>query len=449
MPARVSQGASARLVFGEAPAETRSESFVPGAAHTPIMFAKGGGNAMFSAECVQMLSDAGFTPDDFGTYNQLSEQVKPERRQAKRMVALLERKRERQGGELSPRDEDRLQEAQRAASVEVAHLGQNATRQGQRGRVCSNVVDGHSDGDYPCVLLGGPAMVNGEPNPDSEHGRQTQQEFDHADRAAANATATTAQGDPVYPAEQLRADERARASAIVRDRASTTQTSSAQDAGAMPETPSPQQTASLAAYEAALRERKTEGEHEASVIDGQTAAECIDTYQKMGEAAMKRKMEERTKQNAETAGSAKDRADARADADAAEAHIDAANGGVREARREFRNAMRSSRNLNRPDNPRRDPTHRGHAQWQADRAAASQRVREADGSLRRAQRVQRGAVREARRLRTNASKMEAANCRAEQGRRLAAGQGRTDGRVPGNGAPDRSMTDHVDLGDDD
>ena len=434
---------------------------MPAPAHTPIVLLKAGGSAVFSARCAQLLQDVGFQPEDFGSYTQLSQQKKDERRLARRLARSLRRRQRAQGG-LSLEDQGRLLQAEARSSTEVAHLGQNGVRQRQRGNPCSNLVDGFSEGDFPCVRIGGPAMIpdpsnprNGlVVNPRSEHGRNTQREIDDARRAGrpdpsaggarpsprrdASAMVDVGAGRRAdgrrapegsrYPAEDYDRDERARCADLCRERARRSPGSRAPDPGAMPPEPSLRQQRSLAAYERALANREEGVEQEPVEIDGQSAAECIDTFRKMGVAAMNQKAIDEIDDNAKAASTQAVRDAAARQAGQLTHREQRLAARAARARRERGAALNSVAGLER--SPRRNPSHPQHAAWQQDRADASTRLRTAQAERQRAERLHARARREAQTARRRSSTLQNARCRELQGRRLARGEGRTEGRVP-------------------
>lgn len=423
---------------------------MPMSAHTPISFLKGGGAADFSASCVKLLSDVGFSPEDFGTHSQLNERRAQERDASERRIAELEQAVEGQGGTPTEQQAAELQaERERLDGLygqEAAHLGQNSAKQRERGNPCSNMVDGHSDGDYPCVMIEGPAMRMREGrlliDDSTEHGRMSLMEVQQAradgrvpDRTT-NAESRQDARPPrnpnsVYPAAAMDADERARAAALCADRGSNPGASSTLDAGAIPETPSTKQTEAIARYEAALANRENETDPSPSEIDGETAAECIDTYRKMGEVAMRQKCKDEVEANARNAGTPEQRAEAREAADEARARQEAAEAPLRAAEQELETANRSFGQYDSDSNPRSQPDHPTHAEWQRERDAAEERVRVAREARDQAQTARDRVVRREAATIGRSSAMENANCLARQGRRLRNGEGvREDGRVP-------------------
>ena len=438
---------------------------MPKPAHTPVNFLKGGGNAVFSTDCINLLSDVGFSPDDFGTHNALSERQKALRARAKRVLDASRENQERHGGPLTGAAAARRETAQRQNDVEIAHMGQNGAKQRQRGNPCSNMVTGHDEGEYPCVRLGGPAFGKGGTIDEStEHGHQSANEVkqaragdpprkvDASQKGEKRKDGTPPDAKSVYPADQMAKDERARCQDVCKERAKRSGKTGSQDAGAMPPEPSQKQRDSLEAYDNALKNRNTEKDQPPTEIDGETAAECMDTFHKMGVAAMNKKCEESVADNEKRAGTPEQRRKAREAAEAAEKRADDLSGDAKKAQKELESANRQAGQLNSEKNSRAKLKEDGktpvdqakYDQLQKDRAASDKRVADAQAAC-DAEGTGAGAdhakaQREAQTARTKSSTMDNAHCKAEQGKTLKSGKGvRKDGRVPG-GKPPKKKT---------
>lgn len=254
-------------------------------AHTPISFLKSGGADIFSARCVQALADAGYEPEDFGSYDYVAKRIAAAQRKCERWDEAQEY------GETLPPEDEPTERDRWLARCQAGHLGQNACYQTERGNPCSNVLPGHDDGLYPCMPMEGSARV-----PGTEHNLWS---IDEVDQPAARGLTP---GSP-YPESQMDADADKRTEKLVANRGSRPAvTTQRQDKG------SGADEADAAPAEAAGEAGKASGDVSSSSagalkkIDGETAAECINAFRRAGVAAMREHCKNSVEENEAIAG---------------------------------------------------------------------------------------------------------------------------------------------------
>lgn len=260
--------------------------------HTPVIYVKGGGSAMFSARCRQLLIDAGLNPDDFGSFNQQRDRIQ----QARTRVDAWD-KAEKEGrstdGLTPPTPEDRALLNRVNASHLVstnAHLKDRVPGQERPRRLakeeptnklspanvvhdpCRNEVDGFVDGEAPAMLL--PNDI--ETRVSGDETRQAR------DQAAPNAVAP-------YPGDARRGHENERADRIVNELHQ-------QNGGTMSPTqlgtgtPGAGNTAAAQIAErdpTAAADPSKPAKPSDNEVNGESAAECVKNFIRMKEAEMK------------------------------------------------------------------------------------------------------------------------------------------------------------------
>ncbi len=104
------------------------------APHTPIVIVKAGGAAMFSADCAKALAKAGYSPDDFGSYDHVSERIQQAKQDRQNYVA----QQRRNGQPVDPHGPD--PHTAMLARSQSGHLSQDAAYRepGGRGNACNN-----------------------------------------------------------------------------------------------------------------------------------------------------------------------------------------------------------------------------------------------------------------------------------------------------------------------
>lgn len=163
----------------------------------------------------------------------------------------------------------------RAGHYQAGHLGMNGQRQKKRGDTCSNVVAGHDLGLYPCMPHQGSAMVQG-----TEHNRTTVREIDVA-RHGRNTN------DPI-PADVMSAEDDMRTQQQIQARRESLQAQGkGQNIGRMQSGTEAEKAKALAEAEA-VRAKALNGKEVAkNQIEGDTAADCINNFRKGAEAGMR------------------------------------------------------------------------------------------------------------------------------------------------------------------
>jgi hypothetical protein len=442
------------------------------APHVPINLLKAGGTAFFSAACVAALAKCGYSPADFGTYDGVRSSITDAQKQVSDLQAA--------GQPVPP-------ELQQRANSQSGHIGMNTLRQRQRGNPCSNVVDGYYANQAACMPHEGGAFgQDGRPRMDTEHGRYTAEELASPDRRGLtrenpptyspatgriepNGTAgASPTGSSVYPAGQMREDERARIRSLLERRAEEQQRrteASGQGAGQGGAAPGPAagtgpasgaQGGAVGASDGAPSMAKTVDE----------AADCVMQFKDAMETAMRRKCvadEERNRSvanggpNKTPAEGAQHRQNLRNNVDAAQARLEQSEAAMRSQRSTLSAATTRA---NRAGENWRNAEAAHAANPTPATEAARQQAAAAAMDAQANQRTQRraldwqmaevdaaeGARSEARRA---SSAAENAHCLAEQARAIGNPPtgGRTDGRAPSRRTDDNAG-DTTTQGDD-
>ncbi len=326
---------------------------------------------MFSAQCVAALLEAGYKPEWFGSYNHVSKQIQA----AKKKCAAYDEAVKKGRKKLPPKPsaDDRY-----LAECQSGHLSQNACFQepGARGDPCKNTVDGHHDAQYPCMPQAGHAMQKG-----GEHNKATLDE-------QKSAGAQGKPGDP-YPSGQLSKDSDKRGKAVADDKKLAVKNDrkaikreggrkGSRGAGASSRAGKAGAASGASGGSAAKPNQPWNKE-----LTGKTAGDCINSFRKAGEAAMKAKCENERHKNRATA-----------------------NGGAGKTAEQGRK----------------------HREKLEKEAAAAQAKAAKNPRSKKAQR-------EAAAASAGATKARNANCLANQGDRLAAGRGKNNPIVPSNASP--------------
>ncbi len=143
------------------------------APHTPVAFVKAGGAAFFSARCIKLLTNMGYEMEEFTSYDGLRnylDECRARRPGAARPSSMSKKRfKELQAEGPRSRREFELGEPtylpgtriRNPLAFQAGHTMMNSTQQAQRGNPCSNVVDGHGEGLYPCIPHQGPVTVDG------------------------------------------------------------------------------------------------------------------------------------------------------------------------------------------------------------------------------------------------------------------------------------------------
>ena len=445
--------------------------------HVPINLLKAGGSGFFDAACVAALAKCGYSPDDFGTYDQVRSRIKNAQEQVSAM--------QKAGQPVPP-------ELQRLADCQSGHIGMNTCRQRQRGNPCSNVVDGYYANQAACMPhQGGAFGDDGRPRLDTEHGRYTAAEMSAPGErgltggpsrprdpvtgriepggSQPGGAGETPTGRERYPQGDMNADERARVRDLLQRRAEEQQRAtqaSAQGAGQAGAAPGPAagtgpasgaQGANVAASDAAADMSKTVDE----------AADCVMKFKEAMEEAMRRKCVADQTDNQNTANGGPNRtpaegqahrdglrqnvADRQTELAARQKELRSEAGKLGHRRREFREACDAR--MQAAVEHERNPTPESAARLAAAREACRQPYRDLaaqqQASAAARQRVDQ-AERDVAGARRESSRAENANCLAQQASAIGdpSTGGRRDGRAPSSRASDHdeSSGEAEDLG---
>ncbi|MFL5292372.1 MAG: hypothetical protein ACJ79U_12710, partial [Myxococcales bacterium] len=246
-----------------------------------MTFLRGGAADMFSAHCKAELLKAGYRPEWFGSYNHVRRKIKEGRDYCKKYDEAKAKGEKLPGP--APTDEQRYLE-----KCDSGHLTQDAVyrQSGGRGDPCSNVesAPGYSMTQAPCMPHAG--------NPDDprdEHGLVSKHEQDSAAGPGGRKP-----GDP-YPVNEIAADSDKRTKELLADK------TSADRSGRKPVSPEGGKEGASAGASA------TSGDHAPATsgvadgkpsepneswkqeLTGKTAADCINSFRKAAEDAMRQK----------------------------------------------------------------------------------------------------------------------------------------------------------------
>jgi hypothetical protein len=412
------------------------------APHTPINLVKGGNSLFFSAECVALLARAGYSPDDFGTHEQVLKRCSDAREKCNLHDAQVAA-RNRAKADGVPEDQLPVVTAPAPsaherflASSQSSHLAQDACfhasqdSNGNPGRdnPCANdgYVDGYETRLYPCMPHQGAAD-----EPGGQHHLVSVMENEQPVGPPANL-----KRGADYPRDQMdqHCHDRAQAAVDWRDQTAA-QTGLAQPSGDDNVPPTVTEASQAAYFEGTDPKNAGEIRGDPKMLTGQTAAECIESFRKAGEAEMKAKCAREVSENQKAANGphgtddaagakwredlAERASDDRAAADAAKKERTSA----RQSASQLRNSMHQRAREYR-DNPTPENRARLNAKMN-EYLTAQQRSADAD---RRYQAL------EERASESGAASSAAcrAQCRYEQGRRLSSSGGGSDSRrVPG------------------
>ncbi|HJL19802.1 MAG TPA: hypothetical protein RMH99_29330 [Sandaracinaceae bacterium LLY-WYZ-13_1] len=410
------------------------------APHTPINMVKGGNSLFFSAKCVALLAQCGYSPDDFGTYDQVQKRCATARDKCELYDAQVRARQQAIAGGASeseapevtapePSDHERF-----LADCQSGHLAQDASMRNSRddddnpgrGNPCANDgrVDGYETRLAPCMPHQGAAD-----EPGTQHHLVSVMEND---QPVAH-EGLRRNGD--YPRQNLDDDCHARTEAALQWRRENAGSWNLAADNGSPNDPPQITDASAAAYfEGTDPKEGAELQGTPKELTGETAADCIESFREAGEAEMKAKCQRDLEKNQATANGGPDRTDeegrayreelAQRAADDAEAEAEAhdelvsARRSAGQRHRRMREAYEAYAANPSPENEQRlqDKTN---AYWQS-----QARVSEA-------QRAHTQAADQASDSRRAHNRARYAQCRYEQGQRLTQGQGSDNPRVPG------------------
>ncbi len=392
------------------------------APHTPVNFLKAGTGMAFSAQCVALLAEAGYQPEDFGSHSYV------QKRLAQARAAVAQWEAAKAGG---PPAAEPSEHQKFLATCQSGHLAQDAIhREGgseNRGNNCANRVDGYNESDAPCMPHQGSAqdagtqhnlVSNMETSQPRDRGLSTGQSYnpEHADADAdARCRATLDHVDrPDQPTTQGQAS----------GGGASTSSATAGQAG---------QAGAAAPGSVGPVDPNNPGE-----ITGETAADCINAFRKHATQAMKQNCADSVEENRATANGGAGRTAAQGAQHRRRLRKRAASTRAREqeAAQELETANRSRGQHERYVRETRETL--ASTSDPAERARLRQQLRERQGSLSAAEeRCERAAAAHGEASQAAATAQGASTraqnalCAAQQGERLRAGRGRDDPRCPG------------------
>jgi hypothetical protein len=255
---------------------------------------------MFSAECIALLAKAGYDPNAFGSYDHCAKQIRSAKESVAKYDEAVKAGNPNNVPEPSPQEKH-------MATCQSGHLTQNAVYQDDRGNPCSNVdsAPGHADNQFPCMPQAGHAM-----QPGGEHQLATL----HEQASAAGPEGNRKPGDP-YPAGQIEghSDDRGRKVANDADlaqrnnRQPTAAAGGAEGASAGAAAQSGGTAADASGPAAGQPSQPNEPWNEP--LTGKTAGDCINSFRKAGEAAMRQKCKDEREKNRARANGGKNKSE--------------------------------------------------------------------------------------------------------------------------------------------
>ncbi|MFY1829209.1 hypothetical protein ACN47A_25045 [Myxococcus fulvus] len=269
--------------------------------HTPVNYLEGGGSSFFSRQCQQLLIKAKLNPDWFGSYDhvaKLNREAKAKCARWDTATAAEHAAGMKDGTPLErPTAGDRyLRSCQSGHLVRDSNFresGADDMGNDARGDPCRNVIDGYESDRAPAVPQQGMASEN------MEHGRHTRRENADTQRRRYD-NSESGRPETEYGQRQRHADEDARVNQYVREHQQRWRTS---ERAANQQPPGLAGTSGSGASGSAsasggpggaagsgLGSVKSPTCPPADVIDGKSAAKCINNWRKKAEAQMKQKM---------------------------------------------------------------------------------------------------------------------------------------------------------------
>ena len=416
------------------------------APHTPVAFVKAGGSAFFSANCIALLTKAGYEMKEFGTYSSVADYLSQCRKKRKAFDDAIKGGADVQGAQaaaaaveggdgrgLSQR-EFQLGEpwcdghnpnafcsghqVQAATQAQSGYRGipghgpnAHAAGTGPDGRAgspgdspCMTTVDGHTTSDYPCRAEGGGGVNNGA----GDSTRNAILEYNQADANAAQVDGPYANTPGAAGQQQVMDDAHARTDAIETTRREEQEKalsgSTSGGANVQPGDPSmPATHGDAAGPDGADGPKKAPRR---KTVKGRSVADCIKNFHEMAAAGMRQEYVKNAAKN-------EDAAEAAANADPP---LLTRRPVTPEDRRQAEADRRTAQSeLNDAYEQRRAAQEAGDPQAEA---AAQARVDAAKGPRDRARDVARA--------------MDA-DCAARVGRRIESGSPQQNPRCPGGG----------------
>ncbi|AGC44067.1 hypothetical protein MYSTI_02751 [Myxococcus stipitatus DSM 14675] len=349
--------------------------------HTTLLYLEAGGSSFFSANCQALLINAKLNPDWFGSYSKVDKVCSKARSRcsqwdnasdAERAQGFANGPSPRRGTALEPPTAgDRyLSQCQSGHLVRDSNFREggrssDGLNRDARGDPCRNLVDGYTEGGAPSVPMQGLAS-------DAQHEHGVITRYENAD-ARRQRRYNQANGLPTrsYPEADRQRDEDARTQVYLDDHQEKWR---AAEEAAQNQPPGGGATSGAGAGGSASSGGAPGGASGSGlgqvtsptcapgeVVDGQTAAECINSWRKKAEAQMKQSVADSMEENVENsippASFQGDPSSSASLQDQYQAHLDqqvmtataahqAAQQGTPEAREAMGNLMEASRDAN-------------------------------------------------------------------------------------------------------
>ncbi|MBZ4397895.1 hypothetical protein [Myxococcus sp. AS-1-15] len=286
--------------------------------HTPLLYLEMGGSNFFSERCQALLIQAHLNPDWFGSYSTVGNVCSDAKAKCSRWDGATQAERDRGFTENPgppatqtplerPTTGDRyLNQCQSGHLVRDSNFreaGRSTDGLGRRARgdPCRNLVDGYQEEQAPAVPMQGAAF-----NPQHEHGLHTRNE--NAD-SARQLERNLAEGRPEeeYPQEARQRDEDGRTQSYLDDHQEKWRTAEREALNQPPGAGSSSGAGAGGSATSAAGPGGAEGAGlgkvtapncaPGDVVEGRSAAECINSWRRKAEAQMKQDVVASIKKN--------------------------------------------------------------------------------------------------------------------------------------------------------
>ncbi|GEN05571.1 hypothetical protein SAMN05443572_101884 [Myxococcus fulvus] len=286
--------------------------------HTPLLYLEMGGSNFFSEQCQALLIQAHLNPDWFGSYSTVGKTCSDAKAKCSRWDGATQAERDRGFTENPgppatqtplerPTTGDRyLNQCQsghlvRDSNFREAGRSTDGLSRSARGDPCRNLVDGYREDHAPSVPMQGAAS-----NPQHEHGLHTRNE--NAD-SARQRERNLAEGHPEeqYPQGARQRDEDGRTQSYLDDHQEKWRTAEREARDQPPGAGSSSGAGAGGSATSAAGPGDAEGAGlgkvtapncaPGDVVDGSSAAECINSWRRKAEAQMKQDVMASIKKN--------------------------------------------------------------------------------------------------------------------------------------------------------
>lgn len=282
------------------------------APHTPANYLEGGGSTFFSRNCQQLLINAKLNPDWFGSYSHVDRLCGNAREKCQRWDSASPS--ERASGATAdgtplerPTPGDRY-----LASCQSGHLVRDSNfresgrssdglNRSARGDPCRNLVDGYISNEAPAVPQQGRAA-----NARHEHGRHTNLENEDTARRRQH-NSENGRREETYRQRDRQADEDGRTNSYLRDHQKKWKAAEREARNQPPGAGASSGAGATGSASSAGGPGGAAGSGLGSVksptcppdqvVDGNTAAKCINNWRKKAEAQMKKDVADATDEN--------------------------------------------------------------------------------------------------------------------------------------------------------